>query len=404
MNRTGYAILKYGAILLLVAFFGYQLYASLYNPLTTGTAIYYEVDDGIDITGVIIRDETVLEANPSGVLHYVISDGERVAKGGVIAQEYDSEAASIALTEISALEEQIKNIEEIQNYNDISATDIDLVNTKMNAALSDLIFSCSAADFSSASELSAQLLNLLNRRQIITGEAENFNTLLASLKTELSSLEASVTAVRRQITSPESGYFVSAVDGYETVLKTDDLASLTPEKLESVQPLAETGNQSFGKIVSDYTWYIAASIPVSDSLQLRAGDKLKLKTPVKASPELTVEVVSVNVSEASEKAVVVFSCQEMNRDLARLRSGPMTIILQEYSGLRVSSKSLRVQDGATGVFVVSGMQVKFVPVEVLYSTGGYVICKIDNESDNALRLYDEVVEKGKGLYDGKIIR
>ena len=54
-----------------------------------------------------------------------------------------------------------------------------------------------------------------------------------------------------------------------------------------------------------------------------------------------------------------------------------------------------------GVYVLSGMQISFVPVEVLYYSDSYIICKKDNEG--GLKLYDRVVVKGKNLYDGKII-
>ncbi len=402
VSRFGYNLFKYGVLLLLAVFFGYQIYASVYNPLTTGTAIHYEAYDGIPVTGVIIRDETVVQGSGTGVLHYALSDGERVAKGGVIARFYDSEAASLATTRIAELTAQIADIEEIQSYNDLSAADIDLLNARVDAALHTLLFTCSAGDFRNAAEAEESLRGLLNRRQIVTGEAENFNTLLSQLQTELAEQRKLAANPRGQITSDRTGYFVSLVDGYEQTLTPAGLSKLTPAQLDAVKPQTDAG-QGIGKIVSDYTWYIAAAVPFSDSLQMHTGDALTLKTALKSSPTLSVRVEAVNVSDDADRAVVVFSCQEMNSELATLRSGPMTIVLREYEGLRVSSAALRVLDGKTGVYVVSGTQVKFVPVEVLYSTGGYILCSDEDKSGSGLRLYDEVVEKGKGLYDGKII-
>ena len=85
-----------------------------------------------------------------------------------------------------------------------------------------------------------------------------------------------------------------------------------------------------------------------------------------------------------------------------MRSGPMTVVSREYSGLKVPKKALRVVDGQKGVYIVKGMQAKFVPVEILYSTDNMMICnKLD--ADGQLRLYDQVIVKGRNLYDGKII-
>ena len=86
-----------------------------------------------------------------------------------------------------------------------------------------------------------------------------------------------------------------------------------------------------------------------------------------------------------------------------MRSGPMTVVSKEYSGLKIPRKALRVVDSQRGVYVVNGMQINFVPVNILYSTDSFIICEKQNDNDNVLKLYDSVVVKGKNLYDGKII-
>ena len=94
----------------------------------------------------------------------------------------------------------------------------------------------------------------------------------------------------------------------------------------------------------------------------------------------------------------------MNSTLACMRTGAMTVINKEYTGLKVSKKALRVVKGKTGVYVLSGINIRFLPVEVIYTHEEYVICKqIKENADNILRLYDQVVVKGKNLYDGKVI-
>jgi hypothetical protein len=92
----------------------------------------------------------------------------------------------------------------------------------------------------------------------------------------------------------------------------------------------------------------------------------------------------------------------MNAELASLRSASMTVVNKEYSGLYIPKKAQRVIDSKRGVYVLSGMQIKFKPIEIVYTGDNYIICKKSDE-DGALRLYDQVVVKGKNLYDGKII-
>ena len=100
---------------------------------------------------------------------------------------------------------------------------------------------------------------------------------------------------------------------------------------------------------------------------------------------------------------MIFSCQQLNGELSSIREGEITIVNKTYKGLRLSKKDLRVVDGVTGVYTVSGLKLKFVPVNVIYSTEDFIICEQKRSEDTVLRLYDEVVVKGKGLYDGKIV-
>ena len=142
---------------------------------------------------------------------------------------------------------------------------------------------------------------------------------------------------------------------------------------------------------------------INESLNYKEGDSLTIYTSVKSYPKLPVTVSKINISESSSSAVVIFACSEMNSELASMRSGPMTIVKQEYSGLKVPSSALRVVDSKRGVYVLTGMQVKFVEVNVLYKNDSYMICEKQTSDDTVLRLYDEVIVKGKNLYDGKIV-
>ena len=61
-------------------------------------------------------------------------------------------------------------------------------------------------------------------------------------------------------------------------------------------------------------------------------------------------------------------------------------------------------DSVRGVYVVSGMQMNFVPVKIIYFGEDFLICEKETDNDRrVLKLYDNVIVKGKNLYDGKII-
>ena len=398
----GTTVLKGFVILLAAVFAVHQFISSVYSPVKTETAVFYSASDGLNITGLIIRSETLVTSSGSGVMHFVLEDGSRVAKDGVIANIYDSESASITLSKIDSVNTKIEDIEEMLSYNDLEAADLDMINAKATQSLNNLIVSSASGNYGDLPELSDELLSALNRRQVAMGETTDFSAQLEQLKAEKNELSASLPAAKGTVKAAMSGYFVSKADGYETVLTCGNPESITPEFMSSVSA-AELPDGVIGKIVSDYEWYIAAEISINESLKYKEGDSLTIYTSVKSYPKLPVTVKKINISESSSSAVVVFSCNEMNSELATMRSGPMTVVTKEYDGLRVPSSALRVVDSKRGVYVLTGMQVKFVEVNVLYKDDSYMICEKQTSDESVLRLYDEVIVKGKNLYDGKIV-
>ena len=381
---------------------GHQIYSSAYKPITTVSAEYYTAVDGFPINATIVREEKIITSDMSGTLHFSLSDGERVAKNGTIASVYSDSQASVTVNRIEQLKSRISDIEEIQGYNDVEAADIALANNKVNNSLNKMLREIAAGNFSSVEDNSAELLTNISRRQMITGEQTDFSARLSELKSELDGLNKSLPQPIGSIKTDVSGYFVSGVDGYENVLSCSNIEQITPEYLNELKQDA-TPQNAIGKIVSDYTWYIVANIKISDSLKYKVGDELTLKTTLKSTPELNVKVEKINASKDTDIAVLVLACQQMNSELASIRKDSMTIINNTYTGLKIPTKALRFQNDKTGVFVRSGMTVKFVGVNVIYRTDEYIVCEQQISNDDVLRLYDDVVVKGKRLYDGKIV-
>lgn len=398
----GITVLKGFVIIMIAVFAVHQAVSSFYKPVKTETAVYSDISDGLNITGIIIRNETLVTSSGGGVMHFVVGDGNRVAKGGVIANIYNSESASITFERIDSVNSKIKDIEEMLSYNDLEAADLDMINSKVKQNLNNLIVSGANGNYDSFSERSDELLSSYNRRQAAMGETADFAAQLSALKAEKEQLSASLPAAKDTLTAAQSGYFVSKADGYEKALTCDNLEKITLEYLNGIK--AESVDESIvGKIVSDYQWYIAAEVSINESLNYKEGDNLTIYTSVKSYPKLPVKVSKINISESSSSAVVLFACNDMNSELASMRTGPMTVVKKEYSGLKVPKSALRVVDSKRGVYVLTGMQVKFVEVNVLFTDGDYMICEKQTSDDTVLRLYDEVIVKGKNLYDGKII-
>ncbi|HHW46782.1 MAG TPA: hypothetical protein GXX17_07770 [Clostridiales bacterium] len=403
-NSFVLTFVKWAGALFVLAYLSIQVYNSLYNPFATGTAIYYEAYEGIPITAVAIRNESIINSDATGALSYMIEEGGKVAKGGVIAEVFPSEQDASVNLRIQELERQIEDLETIKKHNNIEALDLELLNTHINTEFLSLLNYGESGRLGGIQESYNRLLNLLNQRKAATGELSGIEDLINNLKTERDSLKNNYNPVKSYIKSDVSGYFISTIDGCEGVIPTDRLDSISLEELNAINPQPARKEGVIGKVVSDYEWYIAAVISFNDSLKLKEGASLKLQTQLESIPELPVTIKYINKGTKGDKSVVIFSCKYMNGELANIRKQSMTILLNKYEGLRVSSKAIRVVDGVKGVYVLKGNEAKFVPVEIVYSTESYAICKEQGAGSKGLRLYDEVIIKGKKLYDGKLVK
>lgn len=389
-------------LLFTVVFIFHQIYSSLFKPIVTQSADYYEHTDGVEISAYIIRNEKIVTSDTDNVLHFIVEDGSRVAKNGTIAHIYNNKNASVTVTQIENIKSQIADIEELQAYNDQKAADLDLVTGKVADSVNNLIYSAAHGSFQNISEPLKNYLLSINRQQMITGEQTDFSEQINSLNNQLSALSGTLPSAVGKITAEESGYFISAVDGYEEILSSENLDNITPEFLKDIKK-GKKNNQSIGKIVSDYEWYIAAKVSLNDSLKYKIGDRLTISTSLKSAPTLSVTVKKINISDSNDSAVVIYSCQQMNSEIAAMRTGSMTVVNSTYKGLKLPKKALRVVNSKTGVYVLSGITLEFVNVNVIYSNDDFIICEQQTSNEKVLRLYDEVVVKGRNLYDGKVV-
>ena len=403
MNKGMVTALKWMAAGFVAVFLISQFYSAVIIPVTTDTVYAYSSYNGYSTSGYIIRNETVVEQQVEGTLGYEIQDGDRVSKNGTIANIYSGGSDAEIRTKIEELDKKIESLKNIQNYNDVNAADLSSLNVKIHNAITAMADSTQNGFVDKNSASPETLLESINRYQIITGQTSDFKGLIASLEAERNGLKASSDDAIGKITASESGYVIYSVDGYENVVPTEDITTITAEMMQNIKP-NEVGKNTICKIVNDYEWYIAVVMPFSEVLNLREGNKIKVKTALQSAPELTATVKSINKQSVQDNAVVVLACNTMNTELAATRNLDITLIYNQYDGLKVDNRAIRIVDEQKGVYVLLSSQVKFVPIKIIWSGENYSIVEQEKSTTRVLRIYDEIIVKGKNLYDGKIIR
>ena len=114
------------------------------------------------------------------------------------------------------------------------------------------------------------------------------------------------------------------------------------------------------------------------------------------------KVVRLHQEENGE-ALVVIRSTSVNADTVSHRTASVKVSFQNYKGLRIAQKALRIVNGEKGVYIRSGYSVRFKKVDILYTGPDYYLCRVQYGSTDQLNLFDEVIVEGTDLYDGKPI-
>ena len=85
------------------AYFGIQVYRYMDDPMLTTLAYTYQVEDSVEISGCMVRQEQVLTGDGGGLMQLRRGEGERVSSGGAVATVYADQASLDRQNEIEAL-------------------------------------------------------------------------------------------------------------------------------------------------------------------------------------------------------------------------------------------------------------------------------------------------------------
>jgi len=262
---------------------------------------------------------------------------------------------------------------------------------------------------------------LINKVQIATKQVDNFDERINQLKAERETLVARYGEVPRSVTSPLAGYFIDDVDGYESLLYTDMLEDLTPEKLESIMNTEwlTVEPDVIGKIADDYRWHFVCTVTAEEAERLEDNKIYRIYFPYSETESIDARLIKLTPSSDGSEYLLTFRCSYMVSDLASFRSQPMIIEVRNFTGLGINQDSIVYvekvvpvtgEDGiirekpkiVPGVYIVWGYEVKFRQINEIYRDGDTVVCSIES-TRGWLKMFDDVIINTENVYEGKII-
>ncbi len=389
--------------IMVIAYMTYNAFAYTYSPVTTERLTEEaSIEQTFDFKGFVLRDETAINSQSGGTSISLAVDGTRVAKGDCIAISCANNDDASVYTRLKAAKEEHSRLVTLNNQNGVNELSSEKLNDEIQTAYGDILDKIFTNDFSTVSKSVEEFNNKSATRQIMSEGSIDLSDAITSLKEEIDSLE-SKNVKYTEVEAPASGYYINNLDGYETTLNYAEADKLTIEQIEKAveaEP-AETASAS-GKLVSSYLWYLAGVVDTKHTKSFPVGKNIIVNFPDEGLENVSMKVESAEA--VNGKLKVILSSTLMNETLANMRIENVEIVEQSYSGYKIPSKAIRFnEENHSGVYVLRGKIISFIEVEILYSQEEYVIVSASRTGGRGLKLYDDVIIKGRDVYDGKVI-
>ena len=377
LRRIIYIVLAVIVFLYLAA----AIFVSLHNNISTVYAVNGSISESFRTSGYVLREQEVINAPKDGFFECIVSEGDRVKKGQVVAYMFDTQP------DPSLMEQGSKAIvsEKVRNMSDVR-TERNLKTVRQEKSE----------------------LNLMLSRKSETGDT-NVQT-AEQLSGEIDSLKQQAGGCI-EIVAPVGGIFSSGIDNMEDKLTMDSIDSILPSFITELDriDIAFSDTVAYGqplcKIVNNYKWAYAAVVDEKKIEGLKEGSSVNLSFYDLANDSVKGTISHISDAENGKKAIVVSTNRFVDGIYSSSRANA-EVILIKVDGIRLPVSCLHVQDGVTGVYVVRLDTAKFVSVNVKYKNEDWaVVSAVDNiNSSSKLQIYDEVIVEGKNISDGKVVR
>lgn len=385
------------AVILVFAVF--QAYRGLNESYRTESAYEYQIARYCNTEGLLVRTEKPIQKAAGGQVRYLLEEGEKFRADTPIAQVFSSQEAAEEAARQEAVRAERDLLAGIQRSTDTSSTaDVETLNKEISLTLRRLTQSAGEKDLEAVAQTHMALVEKIGRQQLATGQNSGFGERIRELDESLGGGGGG-----ERVYSSQIGYFSRYVDGYEEQYTPQMLDKLDAASLrEMVRREYPADPDSFGKSVTDFTWYYATIIPPESVEYFYEGARVELTFMGSGEQTVPGKVTQLRAGEDGS-ALAVIESSSVTADTVSHRTANVQISFSNYKGLRISQKALRILDGEKGVYVKSGYSVRFKKIDIIYTGQDYYLCRIQYGSSDELSLFDEVIVEGTDLYDGKPI-
>ena len=188
-----------------VIFFAYQIYQIVYQPYQMETVQLVNYTDEVALEGVVLKDETVIQSDYTGVVKYEYQNSQKVLSGAAVATVYANQSDLQADNQIETLTRRVNLLNRVGSENAATTINASSAVTSLQRAQMDLIYDAQTGNYDALDDDSDTLLEGIIKQQKLLDENLDFSSAIADLNGQISSLQGSMTGSSVEIAAPASG-------------------------------------------------------------------------------------------------------------------------------------------------------------------------------------------------------
>lgn len=360
----------------------------------------------IGLSGYIFRDSEYVFSNNSGVVDYLVADGEKLSAKTQVANVYES-GSEERRDLVAMIDRQIEILEKSTegNYNE---SDISELRKKASNSYYEIMKQISSGDISSLYSDSENLLIAMNSLSIVKDEGFAIEEKLKMLREERDGIFASSGACET-VFAENSSYFYTDTDGYEKIFTEEYVNTLDGDKLyklmNNAKPAKIEGN-CIGKTSGTAKWYYAVALRQQAAEQFEEGSSYRLFFTSGGTHNIEMTLERVLPCDDSDSTVLVFGTSVIPKGFSFERELSAKVEMESVSGIYVPMSAVHKRGGRQIVYVLVGSVVEQRYIDIAFEGVDYYIVRdgvTTDDGDAYLESNELLIVGGTNLFDGRIL-
>ena len=333
-------IVLYIVAVIAIIYLFYTIYLLIKQPtniFTVEEGKLYQEEISI---GYVIRNEKVVKGeNYKNGMEQIKAEGERAAVNENIFRYYSTNEETLK-QKISELDSKIQEV--MTNDKSLLTADMKLLENQIDSKIENI---SKVNDAAKLTEYKKEIDNLVAKKAKIAGDASPKGSYLRQLIEERKNYESQLNSGAEYVKAPMSGLVSYRVDGLEETLTPDNFETLSKEYFESLE--LKTGkivatNEECGKVIDNFTCYIATIASSEKAKSAQIGDDVKIR--LSNNEEVSAEISNI-IKEDDGDIIIILKLDKQVEELTNYRKITFDLIWWSASGLKVPNQAIIEVDG-----------------------------------------------------------